>query len=68
MPFVQTRVSSQFYSPFRVHPGRCNKRQSVFDTFFSLEGWIRYIYIYIYLFQQKNGTRLSYFLSYNTDA
>lgn len=47
MPFVQTRVSSQFYSPFRVHPGRCNKRQSVFDTFFSLEGWIRCIYIYI---------------------
>lgn len=34
MPFVQTRISSQFYPPFRVHPGRCNKRQSVFDTHF----------------------------------
>lgn len=62
MPFVQTRISSQFYPPFRVHPGRCNKRQSVFDTHFffsSIEGWI-------YLFQQK--TRMerdyTYFLSF----
>lgn len=45
MPFVQTRVSSQFYSPFRVHPGRCNKRQSVFDIFFFRR--LDKVYIYI---------------------
>lgn len=66
MPFVQTRVSSQFYSPFRVHPGRCNKRQSVFDIFFSLEAWIRCIYIYIFFNKRMERDYRTFFRTIQT--
>lgn len=62
MPFVQTRISSQFYPPLRVHPGRCNKRQSVFDTHFFFFFFDRRLDI-SFSTKDTNGTRL-YVLSF----